>query len=149
MGLYWHDFEVGEVFESPARTVTEADIVAFTGLSWDSNPLHTDEERARLGPYGGRIAHGALGIAIVTGLLGRLGHLDGTALAMLGIDEWRFHEPVFPGDTVHVRMTIEGARASKTPGRGVLDRRVELVNQRGAVVQSGRVPVLVKGLIDR
>jgi acyl dehydratase len=142
---YWQDFAVGEVFESPRRTVTETDIVNFVGLSWDMNPLHTDEESARSSPFGRRIAHGALGIAIVTGLLARLGHLNGTALAMLGIDDWRFRLPVFAGDTLHVRVTIESLRASSTPERGIVDRRIELVNQDGAVVQSGRIPVLVRG----
>jgi acyl dehydratase len=142
---YWHDFEVGETFESPRRTVTETDIVNFVGLSWDMNALHTDEESARIGPFGRRIAHGALGIAIVTGLLARLGHLQGTALAMLGVDDWRFCHPIFAGDTVHVRVTIDAVRASSTPGRGIVGRFVELVNQDGAVVQSGRIPVLVKG----
>jgi acyl dehydratase len=145
---YWQDFQAGEVFESPRRTVTETDIVNFAGMSWDVNALHTDEESARRGPFGRRIAHGALGIAIATGLLARLGQLQGTALAMLGIDEWRFRQPVFAGDTVHVRVTIESTRASSTPGRGIVDRRVELVNQDGAVVQGGRIPVLVKGRPD-
>ena len=145
MSRYWQDFEAGEVFESPARTVTEADIVNFTGLSWDVNPLHTDEESARSGPFGRRIAHGALGVAVATGLLAQLGHLQGTALAMLGIDEWRFRQPFFAGDTVHIRITIESVRASSTPGRGIVDRRIELLNQNGSVVQSGRIPVLVKG----
>jgi acyl dehydratase len=142
---YWQDFQPGEVFESPARTVTEADIVNFTGLSWDFNPLHTDEESARRGPFGRRIAQGALGIAVATGLLSRVGHLQGSAIAMLGIDGWQFRKPLFAGDTVHVRVTIEGVRPSSKPGRGVVDRRVELVDQDGEVVQGGRVPVLVKG----
>lgn len=149
MSRYWEDFHEGEVFESPARTVTETDIVNFTGLSWDVNPLHTDEEGARNGPFGRRIAHGALGFAIATGLLGRLGLLDGTALAMLGIEEWRFQGPIFAGDTVHVRLTIGAVRASSTPDRGVVDRCIELVNQDGVTVQRGRIPVLVKGRPDQ
>jgi acyl dehydratase len=142
---YWQDFEVGEVIESQGRTVTEADIVGFSGLSWDVNPLHTDDESARGSSFGRRIAHGALGIAIVTGLLAQLGHLQGTALAMLGIDEWRFVQPLFIGDTVHLRVAICAVRASSTPGRGIVDRQVELVNQNGVVVQRGRIPVLVMG----
>jgi acyl dehydratase len=145
---YWQDFEPGEVSETQARTVTETDIVNFVGLSWDVNALHTDEESARHGAFGRRIAHGALGFTIATGLVARIGHLEGTALAMLGIEEWRFHEPIFAGDTVHVRLTIEGARPSSKPGRGIVDRRVELINQHGAVVQGGRLPVLVKGRPD-
>lgn len=145
---YWQDFRAGEVFESQARTVTEADVVTFTGLSWDLNPLHTDEEAARCGPFGRRIAQGALGLSVAVGLVSRLGQLDGTAVAMLGIDEWRFHKPLFIGDTVRVRVTIGAVRASSTPGRGVVDRRVDLLNQDGEVVQGGRLPVLVAGRPD-
>ena len=135
----------GEVFVTPARTVTETDVVNFTGLSWDFNPLHTDEESAKRGPFGRRIAQGPLGLAIVVGLISRLGHLQGTAVAMLGIDEWRFRKPLFIGDTVHVRVTIEDVRPASANGRGVVSRHVELVNQDGEVVQGGKIPVLVEG----
>jgi len=144
MPKYLEDFRVGEETVTPARTVTEADVVAFAGLSGDYNPIHTDAEFAATTPFGRRIAHGVLGLAIITGLAARTGMLDGTALAFLGIEDWRFSGPIFPGDTVHVRMKVVEARPSSKPGSGVLRRRMELVNQRGEVVQSGTFVTLVK-----
>lgn len=144
MPKYLEDFRVGEETVTAARTVTEADVVAFAGLSGDYNPIHTDAEFAATTPFGRRIAHGVLGLAVITGLAARTGMLDGTALAFLGIEDWRFTGPIFPGDTVHVRMKVIEARPSSKPGSGVLRRRMELVNQRGEVVQSGTFVTLVK-----
>jgi acyl dehydratase len=128
---YYEDFSVGEVF------------ITAAGLSGDFNPLHTDEESARLTQFGRRIAHGPLGIAVLVGLLARLGHLEGTAIAMLGL-EWSFRRPIFIGDTVHARVSIESMKESKQPDRGVIVRHIELLNQEGEVVQQGRLPVLVR-----
>jgi acyl dehydratase len=144
MPMFFEDFSVGQETKTPARTITEADVVAFAGLSGDFNPIHTDAEFAAASPFKQRIAHGALGLAIVTGLGGRTGMLDGTAIAFLGIEEWRFSKPIFLGDTVHVRMTVTDARPSSKPGSGVLKRKMELVNQRGEVVQSGIFVTLVR-----
>ena len=68
-GLYWEEWEIGAEFESPARTVTEADIVMYAGLSGDYNPLHINEEYAKQTQFGGRIAHGPLVYGIAPGLL--------------------------------------------------------------------------------
>ena len=143
MGLYYEDFEVGHVYRTPSRTVTEADIVAFAGLSGDYNPLHTDETYAATTPFGKRVAHGPLGLAILTGLSARTGLFEGTTLAMLGMT-WRFVGPIFPGDTVHGEMAVKAKRETSKPGRGIIDRDVRLVNQRGEVVQEGVFTVMVR-----
>jgi len=142
--MYLEDFAVGQETRTPSRTVTEADVMAFAGLSGDYNPVHTDAEFAAATAFRQRIAHGALGLAIVTGLGSRTGMLEGTAIAFLGIEDWKFAKPVFFGDTVHVRMSVTAVRPSSKPGSGVLTRRMELVNQRGEVVQSGRFVTLVR-----
>jgi acyl dehydratase len=144
MPMYLEDFKPGQEFTTPARTVTEADVVAFAGLSSDYNPIHTNAEFAAATPFRQRIAHGVLGLAVLTGLGGRTGMLDGTAIAFLGMEDWKFSGPIFFGDTVHVRMTVTDVRPSRKPGSGVLKRRMELVNQRGEVVQSGTFVTLVK-----
>ena len=72
-GLYLEEFEVGKEYFSPARTITEADVTNFAGLSGDFNPLHTDEEFAKQNLFGTRIAHGALGFIISTGLSNQMG----------------------------------------------------------------------------
>jgi acyl dehydratase len=143
-GRYYEDFVVGEIADTPGRTVTEADLVNYAGISGDFNPLHTDAEFASRTLFGQRIAHGPLGFSILMGLLGRLGHLDGTAIAMLGIKDWQFKAPIFIGDTIRGRVHIDDKRESKDVSRGVVVRRVQVVNQRDEVVQEGVLPVMVR-----
>ena len=78
---HFEDFEVGAETVTDSRTVTEADVVAFAGVSGDYNPLHVDVEFARTTPFGERIAHGLLGLAIASGLVSRTGAIEGTTLA--------------------------------------------------------------------
>lgn len=137
------EFEVGEVAFSPGRTVTETDVVTFSWVSGDVNPMHTDAEFSAKSPMGQRIAHGALGLSIVTGLSARIGDLDGTAIAALGIDEWRFEAPILLGDTVTLKTTVTQARTTSKPDRGVLVRRMELLNQHGKRVQTGLMTTMV------
>ncbi|GAA1683615.1 MaoC family dehydratase [Citricoccus zhacaiensis] len=137
MGKCVEDFIVGEVRESPARTVTETDVVTYSWVSGDTNPMHTDAEYAGRSPLGQRIAHGTLGMSIVTGLSARMGEFDGTAIAALGVDEWVFLAPIFIGDTVRLRTTIQSAKTTSKPDRGVVARQMELVNQDNTVVQRG------------
>jgi acyl dehydratase len=137
MGKCVEDFTIDDVNESPARTVTETDIVMYSWISGDSNPMHTDAEYAGRSPLGQRIAHGTLGMSIVTGLSARMGDFDGTAIAALGVDEWQFLAPIFIGDTVRLRTTVQGAKVTSKPDRGVVVRLMELVNQDDTVVQRG------------
>jgi acyl dehydratase len=141
---YIEDFLVGEQALSPGRTITETDIVMFSWVSGDTNQAHTDAAFAAKGPFGQRLAHGALGIAVVTGMSHRIGQLDGTAIAFLGIDEWRFHAPIFIGDTIRLRTTVLEARVSSKPDRGILKRRMELLKQDETVVQSGVFSTMVQ-----
>lgn len=130
---YFDDFNVGDSYVSRARTMTEADIVAFTGLSGDFSPLHTDEEFARKGPFGVRVAHGTLILAFASGLTYSLSSPGEKIMAFYGLDRVRFLHPVAPGDTIHVRGSIEELvpRDEKT---GVVARTEEIVNQDGTVV---------------
>jgi len=142
-GMYLEDFEVGQDFTTAARTVTEADIVIFTGLSGDFNPLHIDEEYCRTTQHGTRIAQGLLGASIASGLVSQLGHLRGTALGFLGMT-WRYTGVIRADDTIRVRITVKEARASASkPDRGVLVRQLDVLNQRDEVVQTGEWSVLM------
>lgn len=143
-GLYWEEWEVGAEFESPARTVTEADIVAFAGLSGDYNPLHVNEEYCKTTPFGGRIAHGPLVYAIAAGLLFQLHLYDDTLIAFLGFENLKFTKPVRPGDTIRARIKVLDKRETSTPGRGVMRRQLEVLNQRNEVVQEGVQAFLLK-----
>jgi acyl dehydratase len=142
MPYYYEDLELGQVFSGPRRTITEADIVAFAQLSGDWNPLHTDADFAAQSRFGGRIAHGLLTLSAVMGLMDRAASFDGSAVALLAV-EWRFLLPVFIGDTIGFRMTVEGLRLTADGRYGVVGRHLEVVNQRGEVVQEGSLPLLV------
>ena len=139
---YFEEFHVGQEFVTKARTVTEADVVNFAALSWDTNQLHTDAEFAGNSIYGERIAHGMLGIVIHSGLSQMLGLMEGTILAFLGMT-WEFHLPIRIGDTVHVIQRVKEMRETSKKDRGVLTFEKELVNQHGEVVQTGTTTVLL------
>lgn len=139
---YFDDFHVGQEFVTKARTVTEADVVNFAALSWDTNQLHTDVEFAKGTQFGERIAHGMLGIVIHSGLSQMLGLMEGTILAFLGMT-WNFHLPIKIGDTVHVIQRVKEMREASKTDRGVLTFQKELINQRGEVVQTGTTTVLL------
>jgi len=144
---YFEEFNEGEVFKTRARTITEADVIAFTGLSWDTNPLHTDAEYASKTIFGERIAHGALIFAIHTGLSAALGHLSTTVIAFLGMT-WNFLEPVKIGDTVLVEQVVKEKKEVKKKDRGIVIFDTRVVNQKGAVVQQGDKTVMVKRKAD-
>jgi acyl dehydratase len=142
MGLFFEDFEVGQSVVTPGRTVTEADVVAYAGLSGDFNPIHVDESFAQQSIYGSRIAHGLIGVAFTSGLLARLGLFDGTSIAFLSL-EWQFRLPIRIGDTIRVRQTVRSARRTSDGKRGVLSFDIEVLNQLDEVAQSGARTLLV------
>jgi len=142
MARYFEDFEPGQEVWSPGRTITEADVMAFAGLSGDYNPAHTDYEFARKGAFGRPIAHGLLSLIVSAGLADRDGGLDGTAVAMLGVT-WRFLKPVFFGDTIRLRLTVASARRTSRGDRGIIVRDVAVHNQHDDVVQEGAFTTMV------
>lgn len=134
--------EVGQEWNSPRRTITEADIVMFAALTGDHNPVHTDEEFAKTTVFGGRILHGPAGFAIATGLESRLGIKEGTAIAFLGMT-WDLRGPIKIGDTIHVNQKVGSKRETKKPSVGIVNFQVSLVNQRGESVQEGEWKVMM------
>ena len=133
-GRYFEEFKVGETFETTGRTIDPADVSQFAGLSGDFNPLHTNEEVAKVTPFGGRIAHGLLTLAISSGQQNQLGLFEGTTLALLGLDKVRFTAPVRFGDTVHTELTVRETKESSKPDRGVVLFDTAVKNQRGETV---------------
>ncbi len=129
--VYLEDYTVGETFVSPARTITEADVVAFAGLTGDWHPLHTDAVAARESVFGERIAHGMLTMSIGMVLVLRLGqnvYLPKHFIALSGIDGLRFTAPVRLGDTIHSVNRV-AALDVKDATRGVLQYESEILNQ--------------------
>ncbi len=138
---YFEGFKVGDLWETPARTITEADVVMFAALTGDHNPIHTDEEFAKTTIFGGRILHGPAGFAIATGLESRLGIKEGTATAFLGMT-WDLKGPIKIGDTIRVLQKVTSVRETKKPTQGIVFFHVALVNQRDEVVQEGEWKVM-------
>jgi acyl dehydratase len=145
LGYTYDDLHVGMAFRSPGRTITDADLVAFAGLTGDHSELHTSDVYAKSSQFGRRVAHGMLGLAYAHGLMwARTGELRETAVAFLGISNWRFVGPIFVGDTIFVDYQIAELRDSKSkPTQAIATFDVELVNQDGEVVQRGRKALLV------
>ncbi len=141
-GIYFEDLELGQEFTSPARTVTETDIVNFAGLSGDFNVIHTDAELTKRTPFGRRIAHGLLGLSIASGLAARKpGAEQHRLVAFLGMT-WDFRKPIFINDTIHLQETIADKRETSTPGLGVVTYAVKVMNQRDEVCQEGQWKVI-------
>jgi acyl dehydratase len=137
VGMYWEQWEVGQIFVTSGRTVTETDIVNFAGISGDYNPLHINEEYCKGTKFGTRVAHGPLVYAIAAGQLFQLHLYDDTLIAFLGFESLRFTKPVKIGDTIHAKVTVlEKAETSKVE-QGVMKRQLQVINQRGEVVQEG------------
>ncbi len=139
----FEDFRVGDEFLSGARPVSRADIDAFTKLSGDHTALHSDDRYAASTPFGGVVAHGALSLALATGLAYETGLFEGTVLAVRSMDV-RFERPVFPGDTLTLRLRVESHDPRPKPDRGLLFFDMALVNQSGKDVLGGRWCLLLR-----
>ncbi|HZP78550.1 MAG TPA: MaoC/PaaZ C-terminal domain-containing protein [Pseudolabrys sp.] len=141
--MHYEEFEIGQVFTTKGRTVTESDIVTFAGLSGDYTAIHMDEEFAKATPFGGRIAHGFLGVALMSGLLGQLGLTEETAMALLDFS-CRFAGAIRIGDTIKVRQIVKEKRTTSKPGRGIVTFDLEVFNQRDEVVIAGSEKIMIR-----
>jgi acyl dehydratase len=139
------DLHVGMAFRSPGRTITDADLVGFAGLTGDFSELHTSDVYAKRSQFGRRVAHGLLGLAYAHGLMWpRTGELRETAIAFLGISDWKFIGPIFVGDTIFVSYQISELRDSKSrPTQAIAIFDVSVVNQNDKIVQRGRKALLL------
>ena len=142
-GMLFEEFEVGQQINTSGRTITEADIVSFAGVSGDYNQIHTNAEFAQKTPFNQRIAHGLLGLSIASGLAMRTGILEGTVIAFREINTWRFTNPVFIGDTLHANLNVIETKAIPRVGGGSVAIEISVINQRGDVTMKGTWTVLV------
>ena len=131
--LFWEDFEDGDVFTAPwGRTITDAHVLAFSGVTADFQHLHVDETYAAKSEFGTRIAHGPL--TAVTGL-GLQVYTQVWRNAMAFLEErHQYRAPVKIGDTVYSSMTVTEVRETKKPDRGIVFFRNDLTNQDGELV---------------
>jgi acyl dehydratase len=141
---YFEEIELGEEFVTPTRTVTEADVVWFAGISGDFEQLHVSEEYAKGTIFGERVAHGLLGLVIFDGFKTRTALVTGIhTLASLGWT-WDFRKPIRLGDTLSGRLVIKEKRRTSKGDRGILYIACELRNQHGEIVHEGENRLMVK-----
>ena len=145
-GFYLVDYEIGREYTSQGRTITEADVVNFAGVSGDFNPLHTDEEFGKANQFGKRIAHGALGFIISNGLNNQMGIAEGTTIAFIECTV-KYTAPLLIGDTVHIVVIPTEVIHSSKPGKGILKQLVKLVNQDERVIMESNQTLMVKSRV--
>lgn len=142
-GMCFEDFAIGDTGTSVGRTVTETDIVNFAALSGDWNQIHTDVEYAAGTMYKERIAHGLLVLSIASGLAVRMGFMEGTVQAFMGLD-WQFRGPTKIGDTVRVHAEVTELKPMPRLNGGLVTFRMQILNQRDKIVHRGTWSVLMK-----
>ena len=140
--LFYEDLEEGAEHKSSGRTITEADIVNFAGLSADYNNMHVDEEFAKKTVFKTRVAHGMLVTSVATGLWFTMPRL--ATVAFMGLEDWRFSGAVFPGDTICITRRLVEKRDHKRPNMGFFIFEVNVHNQKEDIVQKGKWVILVQ-----
>jgi acyl dehydratase len=133
---HFEDFVPGAVVEFGPIEIGEAEVIAFA-LQFDPQPIHTDPEAARAGPFRGLIASGWHTVSLVMRVLVDNYLARGASLASPGVDELRWLQPVRPGDMLRVRATVVEARRSQSkPDRGLVRTKIEVLNQDERIVMS-------------
>ena len=133
---YGDDFKIGDVYTTPAITVTESHVVGWAGLTGDFYPLHMDHEYAAKTQFGQRIAHGPLIFGLAVGLVALSGIGEDAVIAWLGVDNMRMHAPVFMGDTIRVTVDVKEQSLTSNPQKGVQMWLYTVRNQRQEAVMS-------------
>ena len=142
-GLHFEEFEIGQRLRTIGRTISEADIVNFAGISGDYNRIHTDAVYAAQDSFGQRVAHGLLVQSIATGLTVQSGAIEGTVLAFRELS-CKFSLPIFIGDTIHVELEVTEKKAFPRLGGGNVVFKYSVRNQEDKVVQRGDWTMLIK-----
>jgi acyl dehydratase len=146
--MFFEDFKPGMQLETPARTITQTDIVNFSCLTGDFNAVHTDWEYCKTTPFGEPIAHGMLVAGVAAGLLYASGMNDGTLMALLEVKSWKMLKPVKHGDTIRNVTTVKEKRPTSKPDRGIVRFLRETRNQRGETVQEMDVVIMYRSRGD-
>jgi len=143
--MYFEDIPIERVFTTSGRTVTEADVVGFAGLSADYNSLHVDAHYAARTPFGQRIAHGLLVVSIASGLTTRLPVFSRLQSSLLGMTSMActWPAPTHIGDTLHVELSFTAPTLTRSGSRGVVTERRVARKQDGTVVLDSEWKLLV------
>jgi acyl dehydratase len=141
--MYFDDFTVGNKYTTGGRTITETDLILYSGISGVYSPLHLDEEYCKNTIFKKRIAHGPLILSISNGLVGMLNLCEDSVVALMEM-EWKFLKPVFIGDTIRVTETVHSKKNTRNAERGIVIFSRSIQNQNQEEVQKGIIVVLIK-----
>ena len=132
-GFFLDDFVADQLFEHwPGRTITDADNIQFSLLTMNQHPMHCDAAFAANSEFGRPLVNSALTLAIVVGMT--VNDISFNAIANLGWKEIVLSAPVFPGDTIYARSTVQEVRASRSrPNQGIVTTRTEGYKADGTV----------------
>ena len=145
IGFYWDDLEVGRKFRTLRRTITEADIVAFIGVTGMVETLFTDltfSEQGN-GPMKGRVVPAACTYTIIEGLLCQA-TMQTTGLALLEVEK-KVLKPVLAGDTVYAEVEVTAIRPTRKGNRGIVTTMNSVLNQHGETVIQYRAVRMMAG----
>ncbi|PSP91386.1 monoamine oxidase [Halobacteriales archaeon QH_8_68_33] len=145
---HFEDFEVGQTFESVGRTVTETDFVMHSALAGDWTELHTNAEYAADGPFGERIAHGPMTFVQATGLVYRMGIVERTAVAFVGMNYMDLPNPVHIGDTISLDLEVTDKKEVSRDDAGLVVLDGTVTNQDDTVVLEGDMKFLIERRAD-
>ena len=140
--LYFEDFQLGETFRSPSKTITDAHFLFFSGLTGDNHPIHYDDEYAKSTRFGGRVAHGLLLSAMTAAGASSLSPLIEESIVAFVEQSARFLLPVLIGDTIAPALEVSELIPKRNVGLVRLTSRI--TNQRGETVMEGTHAYLVK-----
>lgn len=140
-GKFYEEIQIGDERLTPRVTVTEGHVLAYAGVAGDFSPIHMDEVYAQSTVFGGRIAHGLMGLSLTDGMKVQSGFFrDGIALGW----SWNFKKPIRIGDTLQVKFRVADMRIPKSrTDMGILIIAIELLNQHSEVVQEGEHRLMV------
>jgi acyl dehydratase len=139
---WFEDLAVGEVFNLPSRTVTDANFAAFQVVSGDNHPIHYDVEYCRRQGHPGLLAHGLQVLCFSAAGAGLFPHVLGEALLGFIEQSSKFLKPVYAGDTLYPRLTISALTPQRSTGLVIVASTIH--NQRGELVLSGEQKYLVR-----
>jgi acyl dehydratase len=145
---HFEDFEAGQTFESVGRTVTETDFVMHSALAGDWTELHTNAEYAADGPFGERIAHGPMTFVQATGLVYRMGIVERTAVAFVGMNYMDLPNPVHIGDTISLDLEVTDKKEVSRDDAGLVVLDGTVTNQDDTVVLEGDMKFLIERRAD-
>lgn len=144
---HFEDIEIGETVVTAKRTVTEADIVNFSNVSWDHFYAHTDATSLDGTIFEGRVAHGYFVLSAAAGLF--VDAKKGPVLLNYGLEECRFTKPVYPGATIGVRLTVkekvdQEKRSDDDVAKGIVKFLVDVYDETGETVAIATILTMVK-----